>query len=224
MDLAAQPRNILGKKVKALRRQGITPIHMFGPGIASEALQADTVELQQTLAAAGPTTILKLNLNNGAARGGRLSHDVMVRGVQRDPVTGQILHVDFFRVEMSHPVAVDIPLALTGLSPAVDNHLGTLVHGMSTLHVQGLPGDLPSAIEVDVSILAEPHQAIHARDVALPPGLTLLSDGDGMVANIVPPRGAEEVAVAEAEAPAPAAAGEAPAAEEPEGQSGEGGP
>lgn len=228
MDLSAQPRTVLGKKVKALRRQGITPVHVYGPGVPSESLQADTVELQHVLAAAGSSTLFKLNAGDGR---GKASYDVMLREVQRDRVTGQVLHVDLYRVQMSQPVAVDVPLVVTGLSPAVDNHLGTLVHGANSLHIQGLPGELPTSIEVDVSVLVEAHQAIHARDLTMPPGITLLSDRDQVIVNVVPPRGAEiaeaeaEAAAAEAEAAAAAAAeaeGEAPAAEEgeekPEGE------
>jgi len=203
MDLTAQPRSVLGKKVKALRRQGITPVHVFGPGVPSEAFQADSVALQHALAGTGSSSMI--SLTTGAGGG----YNVLVREVQRDPVTSQILHVDFFRVQMDVAVAVDVPLALTGLSPAVDNHLGTLVHGANSLRVQGLPGDLPASIEVDVSVLTEPHQAIHARDLPMPAGITLLSDGDVMIVNVVPPRGAE---IAEAEAEAEAAVAESEAA------------
>ena len=205
MDLTAQPRSVLGKKVKALRRQGITPVHVFGSGVPSEAFQADTVELQRALAGTGSSSMI--SLTTGAAGG----YNVLVREVQRDPVTSQILHVDFFRVQMNVAVAVDVPLAVIGLSPAVDNHLGTLVHGANSLRIQGLPGDLPASIEVDVSVLTEAHQAIHARDLQMPDGITLLSDGDVMIVNVVPPRGAE---VAEAEAEAEAAVAEAGAAAE----------
>lgn len=213
MDLTAQPRTVLGKKVKALRRQGITPVHVFGPGVPSEALQTSTVDLQRVLLTAGSTSMIKLT----AEGSGTASYDVMVREVQRDPVTRQILHVDLYRVDLTLPITVDVSVVLTGVSPAVDNHLGTLVHGANTLHIQGLPGDLPASIEVDVSVLVEPHQAIHARDLPMPPGITLLSDGDVIIVNVVPPRGAE-VAEAEAEAEAAvavseAAAGEAAAAE-----------
>lgn len=225
MDLTAQPRTVLGKKVKALRRQGITPVHVFGPGVPSEALQTDTVELQRVLAAASSSSMIKVTAGDGR---GKSSYDVIVREVQRDSVTGQLLHVDLFRVDLTHPIAVDLTVILTGLSPAVDNHLGTLVHSTNTLRIQGLPGDLPASIEVDVSVLVEPHQAIHARDLPMPPGITLLSDGDVVIVNVVPPRGAEiaeaeaEAAAAVSEAAAAEAEGEAPAAEASEQRAEEG--
>lgn len=211
MDLTAQPRTVLGKKVKVLRRHGITPVHVFGPGVPSEALQTATAELQRVLAAASSSSMIKVTADDGR---GTSSYDVIVREVQRDPVTGQLLHVDLFRVDLTHPIAVDLAVILTGLSPAVDNHLGTLVHSTNTLRIQGLPGDLPASIEVNVSVLVEPHQAIHARDLPMPPGITLLSDGDQVIVNVVPPRGAEIAeAEAEAEAAAAQAEGEAPTAE-----------
>jgi large subunit ribosomal protein L25 len=200
MELATQPRTVLGKKVKALRRQGIVPVHVFGPGSPSESLQASTVEVQQVLRTTGSTSMFKLVTGTGRAG----SYDVMIRDVQRDPVTGALLHVDLYRVNLSVSVTVDLPVVLVGLSPAVDNHLGTLVHGINVLHIEGLPGDLPPSIEVDTSILTEPHQAIHARDIELPKGITLLSDPDQLIVNVVPPRGAEEV-VTEAEGEVPTA-------------------
>ena len=206
MELTAQPRTVLGKKVKQLRRQGITPLHVFGPGFESQAFQTSTPELIHVLATTPRTQLLKLTTGEDRPRARKTSFDVLIKDVQRDPVTGELLHVDLYRTRMDHPVAADVPFVLTGLSPAVDTHLGTLVTGATSLHVQGLPGDLPASIEVDVSVLVDAHSAIHARDIQLPPGITLLSDGDVMVANIVAQRGAEE-AVAEAEAEAEAAPG-----------------
>ncbi len=87
MELATQPRTVLGKKVKALRRQGIVPVHVFGPGTPSESLQASTVEVQQILRTTGSTSMFKLVTGTGRAS----SYDVMVRDVQRDLVTGALL-------------------------------------------------------------------------------------------------------------------------------------
>ncbi len=132
----------------------------------------------------------------------------MVKDVSRDPVTGELLHVDFYRAVMDRPVEASVAIVLAGTSPAVRELNATLVHGASAITVTALPGKAPSGIEIDVSVLREPHQALHARDLVLPEGVTLASDPDQVLVTVVPPRGAEEII----EAPA-AAAEEAQAAE-----------
>src|SRR5579885_3412253 len=145
MELHVEPRAVLGKKVRALRRQGITPVHVFGPGFPSAAFQAPTAELRRVIATAGRHALVQIAVP-GTGRGARTAtHNVMIHDVQRDPQTGELLHVDLYRVEMSHPVHIDVPVVLIGTSPAVEELHGTLVHGANTISIQALPADVPAA-------------------------------------------------------------------------------
>lgn len=202
MELQAEKRTVLGKKVKALRRQGFTPVNLFGRGMESQSLQVTTTELHGVLLHTGQNALVDLAVRDGQIA----TQKVMVRDVQRHPISRQILHVDLYRVLMTEPMEVEVPIRFVGLAPAVDLNLGTLVHGVNEVRVLGLPGTLPSYLEVDVSDLKEAHQAIHAMEILLPKDVSLVSDPEQVVASIVARRGIaeEEAAATPAEvAPAP---------------------
>lgn len=208
MDLRAEPRVVLGKKVAALRSRGLTPGNVYGPGIASQPVQVPTADLRRVLEATGRNDLVTLRVGVGPRP---QEHQVMVRRVDRSPVTGEILHVDFFRVPQDEPVTAEVDLVLVGEPEAVHLGAATLVHGQTTAHVSGLPQHLPSSIEVDIRGMTGP---LHLRDVPLPPGITLLSHPDTVVASLQPVRGVEVHAAPAAEAAEPAESAAAEAAEE----------
>lgn len=193
LELQVETRKVLGKKVRFLRRQGVIPANVFGHNVASCAVQVDAGLLRQVLSRAGRTRLISLNLDNTES-----PQMVLVRGVQRDPLTGKLLHVDFYQVKMTEKITAEVPLILKGESPAEKLHKGTLLQELLTMEIECLPADLPSHLEVDVSVLAEIDQAIHARDIPLPSGVILVIAPDRMVARI-------EAIRAEAEEAKPAA-------------------
>ena len=179
MDLTAHTREIRGKKVKTLRRQGITPVHVFGHGIKPEALQCDTIDLQQILAQAGTTGIVGLKVDKS-----RKKRNVMVREVQKEPRSGQLLHVDFYQIRMEEKLKVDVPIVLTGEAPALKFKENFLSHELDSLSVECLPDDIPNHIEVNVSILEEADQSIYVEDIVLGEEITVLNNPDQLVAKI----------------------------------------
>ena len=179
MDLTAHTREIRGKKVKTLRRQGITPVHVFGHGIEPEALQCDTIDLQQILAQAGTTGIVGLKVDKS-----RKKRNVMVREVQKEPRSGQLLHVDFYQIRMEEKLKVDVPIVLTGEAPALKFKENFLSHELDSLSVECLPDDIPNHIEVNVSILEEADQSIYVEDIVLGEEITVLNNPDQLVAKI----------------------------------------
>jgi large subunit ribosomal protein L25 len=199
-ELRAQRRTILGKKVAALRRAGLTPAHLYGPGLDSAPLQLPTRELEAVLRRVGPATFVQLQVDDEPPR------RVLVREVQRHPVTDQPLHVDFFAASLSEPMRTTVPLHFVGTAPAVTTHGATLVHSLDAVEIECLPDQLPARLDVDISGLTEPHAVIHVRDLPLPPGITMLSPPEAVVVSVVP---------AEAEGEAAAEEGAAPAAESP---------
>jgi large subunit ribosomal protein L25 len=144
----------------------------------------------------------------------------MVRDVARNPLDGNILHVDFYQVNMTEKMKADVPVILTGTSEAVMTYGGVLLQMVDVIHVEALPSDLPSEFTVDVSAITQLEQAIHVRDLSLETEkVTILSDPDIVLARVAAPRLAAEEEEAAAAAPEEGAEGEAaPAAEQPEGE------
>jgi len=205
IELKVDARDTLGKKVRFLRRQGIMPVHVFGHGIESMALQCDSAELRHVLAEAGKTKLI--NLKIGKARKPR---NVVVREIQRNPRTSELLHVDFYQVRMEEEIKVDVPIVLVGEAPALKSKSSMLVQELNTLAIECLPDKIPASVEVDLSSLEEAEEALHVRDLVLGEGVTILDDPDRIVAkiSILPTEKLEEVVVEEAveaeEVPTPA--------------------
>ncbi|MFC2005626.1 50S ribosomal protein L25 [Chloroflexota bacterium] len=179
IELKATKRDILGKKVRFLRRQGVTPVHLFGSGIESMALQCDTANLQQVLIEAGQTRLINLKLDNEKS-----PRNIIAREVQREPLRGALLHVDFYQVKMAEVVKVEVPVVLVGEAPALKLKENMLVQELHTLSVECLPGKIPDSVQLDISFLTEPEQAGRVKDIALDKGITVLNDTEMMVAVI----------------------------------------
>jgi len=179
IELYATKREILGKKVRFLRRQGITPVHLFGHGIESVALQCDTTKLKEVLAKAGHTRLISLNLDNE-----RRPRTVVVREVQTEPLTGESLHVDFFQVEIAEEVKVEVPVVLVGEAPVLKSKENMLVQELNTLTVKCLPAKIPTSVELDISFLTDPEQTVRVKDIELDKEITILNDPELAVVRI----------------------------------------
>ena len=190
-ELNVVPRDVLGKKVKVLRRQGVTPANIYGSHIESQSIQLSTEELRHVIKTAGRNDIVYLRLDGDEPR------PTFVRDIQQNPVTDAILHVDFLQISLREKVKADVPLHLVGLAPAVDTLGGILMHGLDHVSVEALPTEVPSFIEVDVTSLAEINQALHVSDVPVPEGVTILTDVEQVIAKVAPPAVEPEPEVAE---------------------------
>jgi large subunit ribosomal protein L25 len=179
IELEVASREILGKKVKHLRRQGITPVHVFGHGIKSLALQCDTSELEQVLAQAGYTGLVSLKLDKE-----KKPRTVVVREFDRDWRRGKLLHVDFYQIKMAEKIRLEVPIVLVGEAPALKSKDNMLEHELETLSVECLPARIPDGIEVDISSFIEPGQAIRVKDIAVDKDITVLNDPELVVAKI----------------------------------------
>lgn len=212
-ELSVAPRTVLGKKVAQLRRSGITPANIYGGRVDSTSVQADTVALTHLLRASTRNAIINLNVD-----GESKPRTVVVRELKRDPVNGQLLHVDFYQVSMTEKMRAEVPVVLTGSSDAVSTYGGILLQMAEVVAIEALPADIPAQFEVDVSRLTELEQSLHVRDLAIDTTrVTLMSDPDVVLARVAAPRisGTDEGATAPAEgegAPAEGAAAAAPSA------------
>jgi len=196
IELKVSERKVLGKKVRFLRRRGITPVHLFGRGIKSLALQCDSAELQRVLAEAGRSRLINLKFD-----GQRRTRTVVVREVQRNTRTGALLHVDFYQVKMAEAVRVEVPVVLVGESPVLRQKGNLLVQELSSLSVECLPANIPAKIELDLGSLTEPDQAVRVKDIKLGEGVTILNDPELVLVRIEsrPVERVEEAVAAEEE-------------------------
>jgi large subunit ribosomal protein L25 len=187
VELNVSPRPVLGKKVKRLRREGIIPANVYGRALDSVAIQVVRDDLVRVVRTAGRNEIIYLRLDGEEPR------PTFVRQIQLNPVTDAILHVDFYQISLAEKVRMEVPVALVGTAPAEQTHGGTLLHSLDSITVEGLPTDIPSVIEVDVSGLEEIDAAIHVAELSVPGEVTVLSDPDVVVAKIAPPHVEKEV-------------------------------
>ena len=176
LELKVANREILGKKVRFLRRQYVTPVHLFGHAIKSVALQCDTAKLQHVLAQAGQTRLVNLKLDNEKS-----PRTVLVREVQREPLTRELLHVDFYQVKMEEKIRIEIPIVLVGEAPVLKLKGNTLTQELNTLTVESFPAKIPASIELDVSSLTEPEQAVRVKDIELDEEITIVNDQELVV-------------------------------------------
>ena len=212
-ELNTTKRDVLGKKVRFLRRQGVTPANVYGSNVESVSLQVETPVLEQLLAKVGRNALVTLRID-GKKR------VAMIRDIERHALTDELLHVGFFAVDMTHKVKTDVPLVFVGESLAEKTSRLMLLHSLSTLNVEALPADLPRNIEVDISVLADANQAIHVRDVKVGDNVEVLTDGDAVVVQVMESRVAAEVEAEEAEAAEVEAEEGAPAEAEGESEAG----
>ena len=206
LTLAAEPREITGKKVASLRRSGLLPGVVYGHGEGSENVSIDAHEFEQLRRQAGQNALIDLSVHGKKAR------PVLVHDVQVHPVNRRPLHVDLFLVRMTEELVVDVPLVPVGISNAVENLNGTLFHQLESIRVKALPDHLPQQIEYSIELLVDFDAAIHVSDLAVPGDVTLLTDADEVVAKVLPSRlQAEAEALAAETAEAVAEEGEAAA-------------
>src|SRR5438132_755154 len=205
IELAAEPRGVFGKHVRRLRRQGIVPANIYGHG-DSRAIQAPARALEHLLVHGGRTGVVSIAVDGA-------TETALMKGIQRDPISGHLLHVEFQAVSMTEEVTSNVPVRFVGESPAVTKMGGIMTHPRTTVHVTARAADLPDALEVDVSVITELHGAIHVSDLPESPNYKIIDAPEEVLALVEPPKvEVEEVEEAAEGEEAPAAA----AAEEPE--------
>jgi large subunit ribosomal protein L25 len=212
-ELEVSKREITGKKVRFLRRQGIVPANIYGHGIESTPINVDTRSLKHLLSHAGKTDLISLKVDN--------SKDpirVLMREIQKNPLTDEPLHVDFYKVSMTEKIKTEVPLVFIGEAPVLKKvKNSSIFHLIDSLYIEALPDDLPHSLEVDVSHLEELDHTIHVKDIPLGRGITLLSDPEQMAVKVAEVKKEEVVVpeVVEAELKEEVEEGEAEAEAEP---------
>jgi len=179
LTLQVTDRNILGKKTRFLRREGVTPVHLFGHNLKSLALQSDTAQLQQIVSKAGTTKLISLKIENE-----KRPRNVFIREIQRQASTGDLIHVDFYQIRKTERMKAEVPIILVGEAPVMKVRGRFLMQTLNSLSIECLPDKLPPQIEVALSPLQEVNQSIYVRDITLNPDITINTDPNHLVVKV----------------------------------------
>ena len=190
VEIELNPRELMGKKARRLRRAGIVPVHLYGPGMEPRALQCNASQLIRVLATAGGATPIHITIQGEPG-----NHLAFAREIQWDPKRDDLLHVDLLAADISRPVTAQVPIVLIGESAGARTVSGTVMHQLRAVDIQALPLEMPSEIELDISVMEEPDSVIRVSDLPIPENATLLSDVEDLVVRIELPRVEVEVEV-----------------------------
>lgn len=177
-SLDAERRQAVGKKVRAVRRQGMVPAVLYGSGVDGLPIQLEAKEAERLLAGASASTLVDLKVGDD-------QHKVLVRDVQRDVIQRTLVHIDFLKVAMDVAIRTTVPIELVGEAPAAKELGGVLVTGVTEIEVEALPSDLPDRVVVDLEPLVEIDDAITVGDLYIGEGVNVKTDPDENVAHVI---------------------------------------
>lgn len=195
--LKVEKRKVLGKQVKKLRRDGILPCNIYGKGIKSTAVQVPQKDFDEVYKEAGETGLVDVTLDEKVT-------PVLIHNMQKD-FRGNVLHADFFQVNLKEKVKTMVPLEIVGEPKAVLDKIGLLMNILSEVEVEALPAELPENIEVNVAHLANIDEQVTVADLKVPEGVTVLTEAEQVISKIgelVTKEAAAEAAAEEAAAEA----------------------
>jgi len=187
IKLEFETRTVVGKKVNRLRRAGILPATVYGKGVGPFTVQISARGFNEAYRRAGKTTLVDLTIP------GQPAQSAFIHSLQRHPVSRAILHADFLVVDLKIEISVEIPVHLIGEAELVERGDATLNQVLNTLTVRALPAELPSYIEVDISVLDSMEKSIHVRDIVALEHGEITTDPDEMVVSLSQSRPEEVV-------------------------------
>jgi len=186
MELQIQPRTILGKKVKALRKQGLIPAEIFGHGFPNRHVSINQKDFSKLYREAGEHTIVNLVTEE------KEKIPAFISDVQYHPLKNEILAIDFHKVEMDEKIQIKVPIEFLGEAPAVKIGL-VLVAVLHEIELEALPDKIPHRIEVDLNTLEESGQSIRVQDIHFSKDVKVLTPKDAVIATISEKAKAEEI-------------------------------
>ncbi len=158
--LKVEERELTGRKVKNLRQEGFLPASVYGQEIKSLSLKTDLQEVKKIFDQAGETSLVDLKV-----KGEKKNRPVLLKNPQYDPITDNLIHLDFHQVDLTQKVTAEVPVELAGKSPAAESGEGVLVQLVNELEVEALPTELPEKFVVDISGLKEVDSSVTIADL-----------------------------------------------------------
>ena len=195
--LTASKRDGAAGHLNRVRAEGGLPAVVYGHRKDTEPVLLNGHEFRRVFARAGRSHLVDLVVDGGRAE------KVLIREVQINPRRLGAVHVDLFRIDLREKLQIDVPVSVTGESPAVKRGEGDILLGLHSIKVECLPGNIPEAIEVDVSGLDEVDAGIRVEDLTPPEGVVFLTGADELVVKVQGHRAEEEPVEAEAAEAAP---------------------
>lgn len=206
--LSVQPRTVVGRRVKQLRRTGMIPANVFGKHAESANVQVSVKDFTRAYAEVGESTLLYLTVE-----GEKEARPVLVREVTFHPVTSEVLHIDFNQVSLKEKVTAPVKIELVGEAPAEKEKLGILVQQLDEVELEALPTEMPENLEISIDKLAAVDDAIKVSDLPIDTSkITIKTDPETIIVKIEPLPAEEPVEAPAEEGETPE--GEAGAAEE----------
>ena len=198
----------MGRKVKILRKEGLLPCNVFGKKVKSLALQVKLADFVDTFKKAGETGIVYLN-----------ERPVLISNIQKSPVSGLPIHVDFHQIDLKEKVEADVPVEVVGESSMEKQALGTVVQYIDEVPVEALPTDLPEKFEIDARTLIEVDQAVYVKDLKVDRAkVEIKLDADTILVKVEPPQKEEVAPVVETPVAVPGEEGKTNGPEPVEGE------
>ncbi len=213
VSLKAELRNVFGKKLNKIRRQGLVPGNIFGPDFKSQSISVIYKDFVKTYKMVGETGIVYLSLD-------KENIPVLIKTIQRHPLSSSLLHIDFRKIDLSKKIETNVPVKTTGVSEAVSQKGGVLLVQSDTLLIEALPEDIPSHLEVDITIIKEIGQEIKVSDLKKSDKYEIKTPAEKIVVAVIAHK--EESIVPETAVAAPEIIAEAAAEGEEAGTSAEG--
>lgn len=169
------------KRTPKKRNKESIPGVLYGPGMENIVLEVDSKEFMKAYEDAGESSLINLEPFEGSEK-----YLVLIHDTQRDPLTGNIIHIDFYQPDLKKEVEVEVPLRFTGEAPAVKELGGTLVRNFLEVEVSALPEKLPYDIEVNVDKLVTFDDVVTIADLVVPEGVEILKESDEIIALVTP--------------------------------------
>jgi large subunit ribosomal protein L25 len=176
-ELVSELRTTIGHQVKKIRGEGNIPATVYGHNYKSQSLSINTDAFLAVYKEVGETGLVDLTIKGSSV-------PVLIHTIQKHPVNQTVLHVEFFKVNLSEKIKAHIPVVITGTSPAVEQHLGNLLTVIQEIEVEALPDELPESITIDVSSLREVNDEIKVEEISVPKGVSLLTEKGAVVVKI----------------------------------------
>lgn len=180
------------EKTNKIRALGQIPAIIYGNNFDNIAITMGKLDFKRVFKEAGTSNLVDLEVGDKKLK--TLIHDIQV-----DPLSGNVIHVDFLKVNMKEKIHAQIPLEFVGESPAVIDLEGSLITPVDSIEVECLPGDLISEIKVDLSILVDFEKNIKVSDLVVPEGIEILNDSEEIITFVQEPRSEEELEALEEE-------------------------
>ncbi len=192
LKFTAQPRTLVGRRVRQLRRQGLVPATIYGKTLAAQNLQFPERTFERVIQAAGFSQLVQVDVEGGS------THNVLIRAVHRHPVTHSFMHVDLYAVDLNVKQQVQVPVHATGKSEALVTGLMVL-QSLDHVNLEALPRAIPTHLEVDITHLSLDNP-ITISQLPVIEGVEYLNAPDEAIFMMIATRGAEEEEAEEAEA------------------------